>query len=73
MALYITTCNVSIKLCPWNTLGGATSVPIGPLAVLRLVRLLAAVRAALCKNTPKNNNYISKIIIPARTLPPDRD
>ncbi len=35
--------------------------------VLRLVRLLAAVRADSRKNTPKNNIYTSKIIIPART------
>ena len=35
--------------------------------VLRLVRLFAAVRADSCKNTPKNNIYTSKIIIPART------
>ena len=35
--------------------------------VLRLVRLFAAVRADSRKNTPKNNIYTSKIIIPART------
>ena len=32
-----------------------------------LVRLLATGRAVSCKNTPKNNIYTSKIIIPART------
>ena len=52
----------------WNILGSAISGAIGPLAVLRLVRLLAAVRAVSCKNTPKNNIYTSTIIIPARTL-----
>ena len=35
--------------------------------VLRLVRLFAAVCADSCKNTPKNDIYISKIIIPAQT------
>ena len=35
--------------------------------VLRLVRLLAAVHVVSRKNTPKNNIYTSKIIIPART------
>ena len=43
-----------------------------PESVLRLVRLLAAVRAVSRKNTPKDNIYTSKIIIPARTLPPQR-
>ena len=38
-----------------------------PEYVLRLVRLFAAVRADSRKNTPKNNIYTSKIIIPART------
>ena len=33
----------------------------------KLVRLLATGRAVSCKNTPKNNIYTSKIIIPART------
>ena len=36
-----------------------------PEFVLRLVRLFAAVRADSRKNTPKNNIYTSKIIIPA--------
>ena len=66
--------NVPIKLCPWNTLGGATSGPTGPLAVLRLVRFVASERAVSRKNTPKTTLfYTSKIIIPARTLPPGRD
>ena len=49
----IATCNVYILLCQWNTLGGATSGPIGPLTVLRLVRLLAAVRASSLKTRQK--------------------
>ena len=37
-----------------------------PEFVLRLVRLFAAVRADSRKNSPKNNIYTSKIIIPTR-------
>ena len=36
-----------------------------PEFVPRLVRLFATVRVDSCKNTPKNNIYTSKIIIPA--------
>ena len=39
-----------------------------PEFVLRLVRLFAAVRADSRKNTPKNNIYTSKIIIPAPNI-----
>ena len=52
----------------------ANLVPIGPAGlvafpefVLLLIRLFAAVCADSRKNTPKNNIYTSKIIIPART------
>ena len=38
-----------------------------PEFVLRLVQFFAAVRADSRKNTPKNNIYTSKIIIPAQT------
>ena len=41
-----------------------------PEFVLRLVWLLAAVRAVTRKNTPKDNFYASKVIFPARTLSP---
>ena len=59
---------LEIELCPWNMLGGVNSGPTGSLAVLRLVRLLAAVCAVLHKNTPIYNIYTSKNIIPTRTL-----
>ena len=38
-------------------LGGATSGPTGPLAVLMLVRLLAAVRTVLRKKARQKQHY----------------
>ena len=44
----------SIKLCPWNTLGGAPSGSAGPFTELRVVRPLAALRLYLAlKNARK--------------------
>ena len=43
--------------------------PEGPLTELRLVRLSSVCVATSRKQTPKNNMYRSKIVIPARLLP----
>ena len=64
---YIDSHDMNVHMCAKFGANRPSRLVAFPEFVLRLVRLFAAVHADSRKNTPKNNNYTSKIIIPART------